>query len=71
MPAIIGFPTVAEEAIDTWGEVFANAPERRHFGEYLTGLLVTERKNVSSIYSGIGLYWTVVWALYSTHKETV
>ncbi len=49
MPAIIGFPTVVEEAVDTWGGVFANAPERRHFGEYLTGLLVAQRKNVSSI----------------------
>ncbi len=49
MPGIIAFPTVVEEALEEFGGLFANAPERRHFGEYLTGLVVTERKNVSAI----------------------
>ena len=49
MPGIIAFPTVVEEALEEFGGLFANAPERRHFGEYLTGLMVTERKNVSAI----------------------
>ena len=49
MPAIVAFPTVIEEAVETFGEVFSNQPERRHFGEYLTGLVVADRKNVASI----------------------
>ena len=49
MPGIIAFPTVVEEALEEFGGLFANAPERRHFGEYLTGLVVAERKNVSTI----------------------
>src|SRR3989304_4693620 len=49
MPGIIAFPTVVEKAREEFGSVFANEPERRHFAEYLTGLLVAERKNVSGI----------------------
>lgn len=49
MPAIVAFPTVVEQALQEFGAVFANAPERVHFAEYLTGLLVAARKNVSGI----------------------
>ncbi len=49
MPAIIEFPTLVQHAVEQFGAVFANAPERRHFAEYLTGLLVAEKKNVSGI----------------------
>jgi len=49
MPAIIEFPTIVEAAVDEFGWLFANHPARVHFAEYLTGLLVAERKNVSSI----------------------
>ena len=49
MPGIVGFPTVVEDAVEEFRATFANAPERRHFGEYLTGLMVAERKNVSAI----------------------
>jgi hypothetical protein len=49
MPAIIEFPTLVQAAVQEFGEVFANEPERRHFAEYLTGLLVAERKTVSGI----------------------
>jgi len=49
MPAIVDFPQVVKEAIAAFGRVFANEPERVHFGEYLTGLLVAARKNVSAI----------------------
>ncbi len=49
MPGIVEFPTVVEGALQEFGSVFANEPERRHFAEYLTGLLVAERKNVSRI----------------------
>lgn len=49
MPAIVEFPAVVQDAMATFGHVFANEPERVHFGEYLTGLLVAARKNVSAI----------------------
>jgi len=49
MPAIIEFPTIVEQAVEQFGAVFANEPERRHFAEYLTGLLIAERKNVLGI----------------------
>jgi hypothetical protein len=49
MPAIITHPTIVEQAVEQFGDVFANAPERRHFAEYLTGLLIAERKTVSGI----------------------
>ena len=49
MPAIIEFPAVVQEALEQFGELFANEPERQHFGEYLTGLLVAERKTVCGI----------------------
>jgi len=44
MPAIIEFPTIVQHAVEQFGSVFANAPERRHFAEYLTGLLVRRRR---------------------------
>ena len=47
MPAILEFPTLVQHAVEQFGAVFANAPERRHFAEYLTGLLVAEKKNVA------------------------
>ena len=49
MPGIVDFPTVVEDAVAEFGGLFANAPERRHFAEYLTGLMVAECKNVSAI----------------------
>ena len=49
MPGIVEFPTIVERAAQQFGAVFANEPERRHFAEYLTGLLVAAKKNVSGI----------------------
>ena len=49
MPALVEFPTLVEAAGQEFGAVFANEPERRHFAEYLTGLLVAERKTVSGL----------------------
>lgn len=49
MPGIIEFPTIVQQAARQFGAVFANEPERRHFAEYLTGLLVAAKKNVSGI----------------------
>ena len=49
MPAIVEFPRVVAQTVEEFGELFGNAPSRRHFAEYLTGLMVAKRKNVSSI----------------------
>jgi hypothetical protein len=49
MPAIVEFPTVVKEALGQFGHLFANEPERVHFAEYLTGLMVAYHKNVSAI----------------------
>ena len=49
MPAIIVFPSVVQDILASYGDLFANAPERRHFAEYLTGLFIAERKTVSGI----------------------
>jgi hypothetical protein len=49
MAAIIEFPRVVQEALQDFGDLFANEPQRRHFAEYLTGLFVAARKNVTGI----------------------
>lgn len=49
MPCIVEFPTIVQEALAKFDHLFANEPERVHFAEYLTGLLVADRKNVSAI----------------------
>jgi len=47
MPAIIEFPTVVEEVLSQYREVFGTEAARRHFAEYLTGLMIAEHKTVS------------------------
>jgi hypothetical protein len=49
MPAIVAIPQVVEELLVQFGDFFPNEPSRRHFAEYLTGLLVAEHKTVSGI----------------------
>ena len=49
MPAIVEYPTLVQEALQHYGSLFINEPERRHFAEYLTGLFVAEHKNVAGI----------------------
>jgi DDE superfamily endonuclease len=49
MPAIVEFPTVVQDLLVQYADLFANQPERRHFAEYLTGLFIAERKTVSGI----------------------
>jgi hypothetical protein len=49
MPAIVEYPQIVKDALAQFGHLFANEPERVHFAEYLTGLLVASRKNVSAI----------------------
>jgi hypothetical protein len=49
MPSIVEYPTLVQQAMEIFGDLFANEPERQHFAEYLTGLMIAERKNVSGI----------------------
>jgi DDE superfamily endonuclease len=49
MPAIVEFPTIVQEALAIFGDVFDTEAARRHFAEYLTGLIVAEHKTVSGI----------------------
>jgi hypothetical protein len=49
MPGIVEFPQVVQDALAQHGDLFANDCQRRHFGEYLTGLMVAERKTVLGI----------------------
>jgi hypothetical protein len=49
MAGILDFPTVVQEALQHFGDLLPNEPQRRHFAEYLTGLFVAERKNVCGI----------------------
>src|SRR6185295_14837408 len=49
MPAIVEFPTVVQDLLNQYADLFANEPERRHFAEYLTGRFSAERKTVSGI----------------------
>jgi hypothetical protein len=49
MAGIIEFPQVVNEALEVFADLLPNEPQRRHFAEYLTGLFVAQRKNVSGI----------------------
>jgi hypothetical protein len=49
MPTIVDFPTLVKQAVEVFGDLFENEPARRHFAEYLTGLMVAERKTISGI----------------------
>ena len=49
MPEIVAIPHLVEELLVQFGDYFPNEPARRHFAEYLIGLLVAEHKTVSGI----------------------
>lgn len=49
MPAIVEIPTVIAEAIPLFNDLFANEPQRRHLAEYLTGLMVGQRKTINGM----------------------
>jgi hypothetical protein len=49
MAAIVAFPQLVEQALLDFGDLLPNQPQRRHFAEYLTGLFIADRKNVSAI----------------------
>src|SRR5512132_4503316 len=50
MPGIVEFPTLVQDALAQYGDLFANECQRRHFAEYLTGRIVAERKTVLGIH---------------------
>lgn len=47
MPAGVQFSAIVREALEKVAHSFANEPERKHFAEYITGLIIVNRKNVS------------------------
>lgn len=49
MCPIVEIPTVVREAMPHFSGLFSNEPERVHLSEYVTGLLVARKKNVSAI----------------------
>lgn len=49
MPAIVSFPRVVRDVVERCADLFPNEPQRRHFAEYLTGLIVAGNKSVSGI----------------------
>jgi hypothetical protein len=49
MPAIVDFPTIVNHAQEIFGDVFDTEPARRHFAEYLTGLMGAERQTINGI----------------------
>lgn len=49
MPGILDLPQVVQASLREFGDLFSCEPQRRHFGEYLTGLMIAERKSVSGI----------------------
>ncbi len=49
MPAIVEFPKVVRDAVRDFGELFSCEPQRRHFAEYLTGLMIAHNKTVTGM----------------------
>ena len=45
MPAIVEFPQAVREAFPDYSDLFSCQPQRQHFAEYLTGLLVARKKS--------------------------
>jgi len=55
MPTIVDCPTLTKQALAVFGALCANAPARRHVAEYLTGLMVADRKTVSGIHRALAV----------------
>ncbi len=49
MPGIVEFPQVVLDAVEEFGDLFSCEPQRRHFAEYLTGLMVAHNKTITGI----------------------
>ena len=46
MAKVVEIPSVIRSAMSSFEDLFVNDPQRRHLAEYLTGLIVAERKSV-------------------------
>ena len=46
---VLDYPPAVQNFADYFRDIFANEPEFAHFRNYLTGLIVAERKNFSQI----------------------
>jgi len=64
LPTIVDFPTIVQEALTVFGDVLDTEAARRHGAEYLTGLMVAERKTVS----GINREWVVTTDQACVHR---
>lgn len=51
MARIVAFPQIVEQAVEEFADLFSCQPQRKHFAEYLTGLMVASRKSVNGISS--------------------
>ncbi len=49
MPGIVNWPTGIERAVEQSGDIFENECQRRHFAEYVCGLIIAHRKTVAGI----------------------
>lgn len=49
MPAIVEFPLVVQTAMQDFAHLFTCEPQRKHFAEYLTGLMIAPNKSVTGI----------------------
>lgn len=52
MPAIVEFPQVVLNALSEFAYIFANEPQRKHFAEYFTGMMIAQNKTITGINSG-------------------
>jgi hypothetical protein len=51
MARIVAFPQIVEQAVEQFADLFSCEPQRKHFAEYLTGLMVARSKTVNGISS--------------------
>lgn len=51
MARIVAYPQIVEQAVEEFADLFSCEPQRKHFAEYLTGLMVASRKTVNGIRS--------------------
>lgn len=49
MPGIVEWPTVIGHAVEQFRYIFENDCQRRHFAEYVCGLIIADRKTVAGI----------------------
>lgn len=51
MARIVAFPQIVAQAVEQFADLFSCEPQRKHFAEYLTGLMVARSKTVNGISS--------------------